>query len=556
MFCSIPPAYVVTSLFPFYLFEVTLFHIVRIIAFLVCLAPVAALSADYSWDNQASRQLEKALNINPFLLLELDRPVLNNFYRERDFRPLWTTENGLQQRADELVDAITRAAEEGLDPAEYYLAEIKKYIDASSIEDAVRLEMWLSAALYRYAHDRYAGRLESFVVDPDWHIQNSVLDMSVLLSQIADNDSISTLLDNLSPIQDGYHDLRASLQRYRALARQGGWGKLWVPLKPEMRHEKVRQLRRRLALEGDNSDDADSDLFDASLFDERLEQAVKRYQRRHGIRPTGRVGDTTLRSLNVSVEDRIEQILINMERWRWLPRTLGRRYLAVNMTGFELAIINDGHEELSMPVIIGKKYQETPALSGVISYFEYNPYWTISKNVMWEKFIPGQIRDPGYLDRRSVKVYRGWAEAQEVDPKSIDWTLLDPEHNSPYWMRQDPGPGNALGNLKFIFSNPYQIYLHGTPDTHLFNHPARAFSHGCIRVKEPAVLAASLLGDSSERTMDKVEAKLNSGVNEKVYLPVSMPVYLLYWTAWVDADGVLNFRDDIYGRDKRLRELL
>ena len=539
-----------------------MFTVTRIITFLVCLVPVTALSAEPAWDSQASRQLEKALNINPFLLLELDRPVLNNFYRERGYRPVWVDENGRQKRANELIRAIARAADEGLDPYDYYPAEIVKYGKASTVEEAVNLEMWLSAAFYRYAHDRYAGRLESFNVDPDWHIKNSVLDMPELLSRVGSNSSIASVLEDLSPVQDGYHDLRDELLRYRGIAETGGWGKIWRPLKPGVRHEKVRELRHRLLLEGDlqvdpGPDPADDDAdTDSDLFDTILEQAVKRYQRRHGIGATGRLDDKTLHSLNVSVEHRIEQILLNMERWRWLPRTLGRRYLAVNMTGFELDIINDGHVELSMPVIIGKKYQATPALNGVISYFEYNPYWTISKNVMWEKFIPGQIRDAGYLESRSIKVYKGWANAVEVDPKTVDWTSLDRERNSPYWMRQDPGPGNALGNLKFIFSNPYQIYLHGTPARHLFSRSARAFSHGCIRVKDPASLAASLLGDTSEQGLDEVNASLSSGVNEKVYLPVSMPVYLLYWTAWVDADGVLNFSDDIYGRDTRLRQLL
>jgi murein L,D-transpeptidase YcbB/YkuD len=554
-----------------------LHHFVRKFVFFVCLLPACVLSAESSWDEQASRQLEKGLNSNPFLLLELDRPVLNNFYRERDYRPVWTEQKGRLKRADELIIAIANAADEGLNPAEYYPRQIRKYIHASSIEEAINLEMWLSAALYRYANDRYAGRLESFAVDPDWHIQNSVLDMSQFLSQIADNVSIKDLLDDLSPVQDGYHDLRNALNRYRDIAEQGGWDKIWVPLKPGTRHEKVSQLRKRLIQEGDlqadlyaklqgndqgniASDVADentsAEISLSDFFDANLEQAVKRYQRRHGIKASGELDDKTLQSLNVSVEDRILQVRLNMERWRWLPRTLGRRYLAVNMTGFELAIINDGHEELSMPVIIGKKYRETPALSGVISYFEYNPYWTISKRVMWEKFIPGQIRDASYLDRRSIRVYKGWAEAEEVDPKTIDWTSLDPENNSPYWMRQDPGPGNALGNLKFIFSNPYQIYLHGTPDKHLFNRTSRAFSHGCIRVKDPTLLAASLLGNTSKQKMERVKASLSSGVNEKVHLPVSMPVYLMYWTAWVDTDGVLNFRDDIYKRDTRLRELL
>jgi murein L,D-transpeptidase YcbB/YkuD len=537
-----------------------LFHLTRKIVFLVCLIPAIGVSAESSWDEKASSQLEKAFNTNPFLLLELDRPALNNFYRERNYRLLWSDDNGRKQRADELIDAIASAADEGLDPAEYYLDEIDKYKQASGVENAVNLEMWLSAALYRYANDRYAGRLESFVVDPDWHIPNSVLDMSDLLSRIADNESIKAVLDNLSPIQDGYHQLRDELHRYRSIAETGGWGKLWVRLKPGMRNEKVRQLRQRLLLEGDLeadrvSKDTDNDAH-GDLFDAKLEQAVKHYQRRHRITATGSVDDKTLRSLNVSVEDRIEQIRINMERWRWLPRILGRRYIAVNMTGYELTIMNDGHVELSMPVIIGKEYHETPALSGVISYFEYNPYWTISKRVMWEKFIPGQIRDASYLDRRSIRVYKGWANAQEVDPETVDWKSLDPENNSPYWMRQDPGPGNALGSLKFIFSNPYQIYLHGTPSKYLFSHQVRAFSHGCIRVKDPAMLAASLLGDTSKQGLDKVEAKVKSGVNEKVHLPVSMPIYLMYWTAWVDSDGVLNFSDDIYGRDTRLRQLL
>jgi murein L,D-transpeptidase YcbB/YkuD len=185
---------------------------------------------------------------------------------------------------------------------------------------------------------------------------------------------------------------------------------------------------------------------------------------------------------------------------------------------------------------------------------EYNPYWTIPERLVWEDFIPRQISDPSFLEKREIKVFRGWADAREVDPKAIDWGALDREH-FPYWLRQEPGPQNALGRVKFMFSNPYEIYLHGTPDKHLFDRRVRAFSSGCIRVKDPVKLAAYLLNDGSQQKEEEVLQNIYLGANQKVILPAAVPIYLLYWTAWVDQDGRLNFRRDIYGRNRRLEAL-
>ena len=523
------------------------------VLFISILFPLAAVRAENEFLEQASRKLEHALNLNPFLLLEIDRPELTSFYSARGFRPIWFDDKGRLARADELIDILGHAELEGLNSKAYFLDDIRKYAAAADLDEAVRLEMWLSAALYRYAHDRYSGWLGHTGSDPDWHIPNSVLDSRQLFSDVADNASITDILSRLSPLQQPYRRLREQLQRYRDIAAQGGWGKIWTPMKQGEHPVDIHKLRQRLQLEGDL---VAGQPGDEAYFDAALAQAVKRYQRRHGLEASGVVDNPTLHSFNISVEDRIAQIKVNMERWRWLPRDLGHRYVAVNMTGFELAVMDGGEVELTMPVIIGEPFRETPAISGVISTFVYNPYWTISKNIMWDTFIPGQIRDPDYLTKRSIHVFRGWAEPVEVDPKTVDWSALDPETNSPYWMRQDPGPGNALGSMKFLFSNPFHIYLHGTPAKHLFERSVRTLSHGCIRVKDPATLAAALLGDNSAQMKAEIDSKIRSRANEKVYLPVSVPIYLMYWTAWIGEDGVLNFRDDIYSRNAMLRTKL
>ena len=222
------------------------------------------------------------------------------------------------------------------------------------------------------------------------------------------------------------------------------------------------------------------------------------------------------------------------------------------MTGCELYILQNGSAVLAMPGIIGKAYRSTPSFSGLISTMEYNPYWTIPANMAVEDFIPRLLNDASFLEKKSIKLYRGWGEnAREVDPQTVNWNQLDKEH-FPYWLRQDPGPKNALGRVKFLFSNPYEIYLHGTPDKHLFNRVVRTFSSGCIRVKDPVRLAAYLLNDGSQQMEEEVLTNIHLGTNQSITLPVAVPIYLVYWTAWVGQDGKVNFRRDIYGRDRQL----
>jgi len=520
---------------------------------LLCLLCSAIAQADNSWQKESSRHLEQLLKSNPDQLQELKDSAVLEFYRERKYKLLWSNQKGRLDRASDLLHVIIQAKNEGLEPSDYYLEKFSKYWDSTELSESVQLDLLLSAALYRYSNEVYSGRLDANYLDPDWHIKNESLDISRLFADVAKKSSIGNLMKELPPQHDGYQSLKQHLYQFRELAQQGGWQNLgWGPvLERSVQHEQVVLLRRRLKVTGDLAVDPFPDM---DIFDRRLEEAVRRYQQRHGLEVDGKVGPQTRRSLDITVSERIRQIRINMERWRWLPRKLGKRYVMVNMTGFELYIIESDSMVLSMPVIIGHSLRSTPTFSGLISYMEYNPYWTIPRKLVLEDIIPRQLRDPSYLSRESIKVYKGRGNAKEIDPKTVDWSNQD-ENHFPYWLRQEPGPKNALGTVKFMFSNPYAVYLHGTPDRHLFAPVVRAFSSGCIRVKDPVRLAAFLLNDGSLQKEEEVLASIHLEINQRVTLPIAVPIYLVYWTAWVDQDGKMHFRHDVYGRDTRLNEL-
>mgnify|MGYP000256281617 CR=1 FL=1 len=521
------------------------------VLFLVSLLFSASAQADTSWATQSSRDLAQLLKSNPERIQEFNEPAVVAFYREAKYKPLWSNEEGRLNRAYDLLYVIIHAEDEGLVPSDYYLTEIKKYWDTNVPRESSHLDLLLTAALFRYSNHVYSGRSNPRELDADWHIHNKPLEMQKLFADVARKKSITQLLKELPPQHPGYQLLKKELRRFRELEQQGGWQRFGSAptLETGMQHAQVVPLRQRLEFTGDL---VEGPLRDIDIFDHELAEAVRRYQLRHGLEADGRIGPQTRRTLNISAAKRIQQIRLNMERWRWMPRKLGKRYLMVNMTGFELYIMQNGSAVLAMPVIIGKAYRSTPSFSGLISTMEYNPYWTIPANMAVEDFIPRLINDASFLEKKSIKLYRGWGEnAREVDPQTVNWNQLDKEH-FPYWLRQDPGPKNALGRVKFLFSNPYEIYLHGTPDKHLFDRVVRTFSSGCIRVKDPVRLAAYLLNDGSQQMEEEVLTNIHLGTNQSMTLPVAVPIYLVYWTAWVGQDGKVNFRRDIYGRDRQL----
>jgi murein L,D-transpeptidase YcbB/YkuD len=291
------------------------------------------------------------------------------------------------------------------------------------------------------------------------------------------------------------------------------------------------------------------------LYDAELEEAVRTFQRRHGLEVDGKVGRETLAELRVPVEERIARLLVNLERWRWAPRELGPRYVAVNLPAFELEAVEQGRAVLRMPVIIGARDWSTPVFEDEVEYLVLNPAWYVPQGISEAEVLPKLREDPGAAERLGLTVHDR-ATGERVDPWTVDWSGLE-EGTLPYGFVQAPGASNPLGRVKFIFPNRFSIYLHDTPDPALFARAHRAFSHGCIRVAEPAKLADFMLRGHEGWTEESLAAAMDAGGEPlRVDLPAPVPVYLLYWTAFVDAEGRVAFRRDVYQRDPEVRRAL
>lgn len=495
-------------------------------------------------------QLEEAAAGMP--CCTLDWPRLQQFYAQQGHLPVWWDVQGRARKpaAGELLAILQESPRHGLDPADYHEAALRELWAGTGMEDRARLELLMTDAFLTYSRHLYSGRYAPHLLDPKWHIEPQAMEAGALLRRVVDRADFRAQVEALAPPHDGYRRLQRSLRQYRALATDSPWplvegGPL---LRAGERGLRVRDLRERLRLEGYAVGAAE----DEYRYDAELEAAVTQFQLRHGLKADGVIGAATVAALNMTPEQRIWQILLNMERWRWLPRDLGERYLLVNMAGFELQAVEQGRVQLDMRVIIGTAYRSTPAFIGRLSYLVVNPDWNVPETILREDMIPRQRENPDFLASQNIRVLAGWQpDAPQLDPADIDWQAIDPER-FPYRLRQDPGPGNSLGRLKFMLPNEYDIYLHDTPARHLFAETVRTFSSGCIRVEQPLALAAYLLATTGGWDAVGLQALIDSGATETLRLPRPVPVYILYWTAWVDDEGRTHFVDDIYGLDRSM----
>ncbi len=489
--------------------------------------------------------------------LESARPLVNGeplyaparvkrFYAARGDTLAWSRDGLASAGAHAMIDAIEGAFSQGLDPGDYHLAAIRADRRAHRW---VAFDLLLSDAYLTLAHDYAYGRLRPRNVDTQWFIKRPrrvALD-AYLEAALAHGD-VAASLHALLPHSPGYARLRHALARYRKLRHLGGWQRLAPG--PSLRQgdsgSRVIALRQRLRVTGDL---VTPPAADPQYFDRILMRAVMHFQRRNGLTPDGVVGRRTRAALNVPVGARIRQIRVNLERWRWLPRHRPARRIQVNVPAFKLHVYRHGKPIFESRVIVGRPKRQTPTFDATVRAVVINPPWNVPRSIAVREELPRIAANPGYLAEKHLQVLSGWGrDAQVVDPSTIDWQQLN-RNDFPYHLRQTPGPYNALGRIKFLLPNRFEIYLHDTPARGLFADTRRAFSHGCVRVQRAHDLATLLLSGNPDWEPQELADTLKTGKEHVVPLAHPWPVELLYRTAWVKHNGEVEFRQDLYHRD-------
>ncbi|GAA3994382.1 L,D-transpeptidase family protein [Hymenobacter fastidiosus] len=518
--------------------------------------------------------ITRAMNAEPAF-----KPQLlwaKKFYREREFRLGWFRNHEVVPQAKTLLSVINKAADEGLDPKNYKIkdfdklfAELDKAQGDSTKRNALEkeIDVALSGTYFNYASDFYRGTVNPREVKGiDWDVKRNKIKLHKALMTILKERESTYPYYEFEPLHPEYDGLKKALAQYRTIQRNGGWPALpaGTRLKPGDASPNVTLLRQRLLgtpapvaateMPAQPVADAGTTPDPAPTYDAELVAAVKEFQRDMGLKTDGIVSGETVKQLNVPVSDRVRQITVNMERWRWVPKRFEKDYLLVNIPDYKLHVIENEKEAFTMRVIVGKTLNATPVFSDKVEYVVLSPYWNVPWSIIEKDLKPKLINNPAYLDRLDMEVVQGYGKkAVVVSPSSIDWSSIE-QKTFKYTVRRRPGPKNDLGEVKFIFPNSNDVYLHDTPHDELFSQGKRGFSHGCVRVEEPLKLAEYLLRNKPGWDMQTIQDTIAERREKHVSLKEALPVYLVYFTSWVDEAGHVNFRDDIYGHDKALAQ--
>jgi murein L,D-transpeptidase YcbB/YkuD len=456
-----------------------------------------------------------------------DRPAFEAFYAPRNFAPLWITDGKVNARAQEAMAYLGHVDADGLDPADYPVPNFAAATDPAALADA---EMRLTASVVTYAHHASIGRVHWSRVSGDILYELKAPAPADVLSAIADAKDVTALLAGYEPQAPNYIALKAKLAELRA--GKIGAGKTPIANGPAPRigaaDPRVPQLRERLGLSGDDD-----------IYDKALAEVVKKFQQEHELRVSGWLTPQTIDALNGRQPDRpIDTIIANLERWRWMPHDLGKDYVIVNLPDFTLRVFQNSQQVWMTRIVDGKPGMATPIMTGEMKFITVNPTWNVPPSIVAREYLPALAQDPTVLSRMGLRV--------STNP---DGTVH---------ISQPPGDANALGRLRFNFPNKFLVYQHDTPNKNLFALDKRALSHGCMRVEDPVKYAEVLLNivrPGEGYTQDRIRRMFSQG-EQDIQFPHFVPVHLTYQTAFVDDDGSLQFREDVYGRDRALLAIL
>jgi L,D-transpeptidase YcbB len=453
-------------------------------------------------------------------------PALTRYYGERKYQPIWTDASGFNAAGRSALGALTKGDLEGLSPHDYLISPLAAA--SAQPDDIAASEIRLSATILRFARDLGWGVTLPAEVDSDNNYERASFDGYSVLTRVASAPDPGVTLLGLAPKSPAYVLLKKALAQLREIRSNGGWSSASAgpTLKLADSGPRVQELRKLLVERGDlDSQNATGDTFDSTLAG-----ALKRFQRRHGLEPDAVYGAGVVSELNVPINARILQVRLGLERLRWLPDEFTGRRVGVNLADFRVYVLDDDVVTFETRAVVGKQFHETPMFSAKMTYLVINPYWVVPTSIARNEILPKARRDPNYLNRNHM----------EVTGSTV---------------RQLPGPWNSLGRYKFIFPNVHNVYLHDTPSKGLFDRTDRAYSHGCVRVDNPAGLTALLLAKQGW-TPERIASAVDTGVETVVTLDVPIPVHITYVTAFMNQGGELHYRRDVYGRDRKLTAAL
>ena len=473
-------------------------------------------------------------------LLEPD--AVSHFFQIRNFTPAWQGAG-----PDQILKAIRDVEQDGLVPRDYHLAAIEslRAAPADTPGRDANLQILLTDAVAALVNHVRFGRVRPVTLDRRWNVdpRAGAPPLEAFVADVAAAPSAAAAIEALKSPHFIYRGLKQALAAHRAMASGGPWTVVpkGAPLKPGVRNARVIAVRKRLAATGELATPSDSE-----DFDEELAVAVKRFQEQHRLTADGSIGKATLDAMNVTAAARVDQIRVNLERARWVLGGLSDTFLLVNLPAFKVYLIRDRKNVWETRAQVGRAGRQTPTFRADMRYLVFNPDWTVPPTILAQDVLGAMRKGENAIAKKKLTIID--RQGRLVSPDSIDWTTATPQ-TFPYTLRQPPGPGNALGRVKFIFPNEHAIFLHDTPSQELFRADERLFSSGCIRVENPFALAAVLLEGQDDWNSASIQQVVDDGKTTTVFLKQPLPVLIVYWTVSVGASGELRYARDVYSLD-------
>ncbi len=478
--------------------------------------------------------------------------MIQAYYQENNYHLAWKN----QAMLNRLFAGIKQSYSLGLSPQDYHLTAIQERLQSninSELKSRVQLDILMTDALLRLVYHLRFGKVVADELDQDWNLRREFMSsdpIAKIKEVLSSEQTLNQFLNQLTNLGDLYQGLIKGLAEYRLIQKKGGWQT--IPqgdvIKPDMQDERISLIQSRLHIGGYLQQIKTTDKYEHSI-----EKAVKQFQKAHGVDADGIVGKGTLQQMNITVEQRIDQIKANLERIRWVKHNLDDEFVLVNVAGFKVYYIRDNKFIWQSKVQVGKDYRKTPIFRDDIEYIAFNPTWTIPPTILSKDILPKLRKDPGYLQKKNMNVID--SKGRIIDKNKINWSTMTAKKFH-YMIRQEPGPNNALGRVKIMFPNKHMVYLHDTPSKALFNRAERAFSSGCIRVERPFELVELLLNDKEKWNQTSFDQVLDSAKLKNVKLASKIPVFILYFTALADNNGKVTFYNDLYNRDEKIIEKL